>query len=288
MNEFAVQPAGLSPAVAESIETYNRLQAVRNVLAPDLNDQELQLFAMVAQRSGLDPFAKQIYAIKRGGRVTFQTGIDGFRSTAERTGEYAGSDEPEFGPDQNGHPEWARVTVYRMKNRTRFGQPATAYWAEFHPGGNQPMWQKMPRNQLAKCAEALALRKAFPYVLSDIYTPEEMEQAGPGDSGALVQAASQPTARERIAARRQAREEARTTDGEIVEPFSREEFIARLAGARIDPEKAAEVSRQMFPDGVQTDADRHLLWATVSLLEPADDVDPDIEAAAQIAFGDPS
>lgn len=272
MNTQLQTTSGIAPAVAESIETYNRLQAVRNVLAPDLNDQELQLFAMVAQRSGLDPFAKQVYAIKRQGRVTFQTGIDGFRSTAERTGEYAGSDLPEFGPDMNGHPEWAEVTVYREKRSgVRFGQAARAYWNEFYPGDGQGhMWKKMPRNQLAKCAEALALRKAFPYVLSDIYTPEEMDQAGPGDSGALVQAAAQPTARERIAARRAAREEARET----VEPFSKDEFVARLAEARIDPAKAAEVRQHMFPDKSDlTDEDRHTLWAAVALLEPAEDAE---------------
>lgn len=194
-----------SNAVVAAIEVLDRLQTVRNVLAPDLNDQELQLFALVAQRSGLDPFAKQIYAVKRQGRVTFQTGIDGYRSTAERTGEYDGSDEPTFGEMKDGHPESATVTVYRFRNGRRVGQTATAYWSEFYPGDSQGhMWKKMPRNQLAKCAEALAMRKAFPYVLADIYTPEEMDQAGPGDSAPLVQAAAKPTAAERIAARREA------------------------------------------------------------------------------------
>jgi len=206
--------AALVPAVSGAVVDSEadliraRLATVRGVLAPDLNDQELGLFAMVAARSGLDPFAKQIYAVKRSGRVTFQTGIDGYRSTAERTGEYDGSDEPEFGPtiDQPfQHPEFARVVVYRWRHGRRVGQPATAYWAEFYPGqGQDAMWRKMPRNQLAKCAEALAMRKAFPFVLADIYTPEEMEQAGPADNAAMVAAAKLPTAAERIAARRAA------------------------------------------------------------------------------------
>lgn len=201
----ALVTSAVGPAISEAIETLNRLEAVRNVLAPDLNDQELQLFALVAQRSGLDPFAKQLYAVKRQGRVTFQTGIDGYRSVAERTGEYDGSDEPVFGEMTNGHPESASVTVYRWRNGRRVGQSATAYWSEFYPGDAQGhMWKKMPRNQLAKCAEALALRKAFPYVLADIYTSEEMDQAGPGENAPLVDAATQPTAAERIAARRAA------------------------------------------------------------------------------------
>lgn len=215
---LALQTSAASPSVVAAIEVLNQLQVVRSVLAPDLNDQELQLFALVAQRSGLDPFAKQIYAVKRAGRVTFQTGIDGYRSVAERTGEYDGSDEPVFGEMENGHPSSATVTVYRWRNGRRVGQTATAYWSEFYPGDGQgAMWKKMPRNQLAKCAEALAMRKAFPYVLADIYTPEEMDQAGPGDSAQLVEAAAKPTAAERIAARRAAIEAVEIDEAEFVE-----------------------------------------------------------------------
>lgn len=219
----ALQTSATAPAVVAAIEVLDRLQTVRNVLAPDLNDQELQLFALVAQRSGLDPFAKQIYAVKRQGRVTFQTGIDGYRSVAERTGEYDGSDEPTFGEMKDGHPESATVTVYRWRNGRRVGQTATAWWTEFYPGDGQGhMWKKMPRNQLAKCAEALAMRKAFPYVLADIYTSEEMDQAGAGDSAPLVAAAAQPTAAERIAARRAAIEAAPVTEADTVEGEVRE------------------------------------------------------------------
>ena len=114
------------------------LHTVREVLAPDLSGDELKLFAMVAARSGLDPFAKQIYAVKRKGRVTFQTGIDGYRSIAARTGMYDGQDEPEYGPAcgcgdnrPTGHPEWATVRVYR-KGVTR-AIAATAYWHEYKP-----------------------------------------------------------------------------------------------------------------------------------------------------------
>jgi phage recombination protein Bet len=163
------------------------LQEVRNVLAPDLTDDELRLFAMVAARSGLDPFAKQIYAIKRKGRVTFQTGIDGLRSIAARTGEYDGQDEPEYGPDcpcqQNPkpHPLYAVVRVYRKGVARPI--PATAYWHEYLPVDTF-QWVKMPHLMLAKVAEALALRKAFPWdptsqsgIGGDLYTPEEMVQA---------------------------------------------------------------------------------------------------------------
>lgn len=196
----------LAPTAVTQIQTAGEmksaLQVVKDALAPELTDSELTLFAMVAQRSGLDPFAKQIYAVKRKGRVTFQTGIDGLRSIAERTGTFDGSDEPKYGPPcpcgkaPAGHPEWARVTVYRLRNGTRRPQVATAHFDEYNPGDGQDFqWKKMPRLMLGKCAEALALRKAFPYVLTDIYVPEEMAQA-PGDTPAR---AERPTARQLVA-----------------------------------------------------------------------------------------
>jgi phage recombination protein Bet len=170
------------------------LLAVRDTLAPDLTLSELRLFALVATRSGLDPFARQIYAVKRKGRMTIQTGIDGYRSIAARTGEYDGQDEPIFGPDCTcgkgpKHPEFATVRVYR-KGMSR-PIAATAYWHEYVPepgpsGQGDAMWRRMPHVMLSKVAEALALRKAFPWdptrgvgIGSDVYTDEEMAQAGP-------------------------------------------------------------------------------------------------------------
>lgn len=164
------------------------LRTVASVLAPDLSPEELRLFSMVAARSGLDPFAKQVYAVKRNGkggaRVTFQTGIDGYRSIAARTGLYDGQDEPEYGPilpEPYPHPEYATVRVYRKGVSRPIA--ATAYWAEYVPSDDY-MWRRMPRVMLAKVAEALALRKAFPYdpehrqgIGADIYTADEMAQA---------------------------------------------------------------------------------------------------------------
>ncbi len=207
------------PGALTTKQILDGLSTVRGVLAPELTDDELRLFAMVANRSGLDPFAKQVYAVKRGGRVTFQTGIDGYRSTAARTGEYMGSDEPEFGPiieQPFPHPEWARTTVHRrLPDGTLVHQSATAWWAEFYPGaGQDSMWRKMPRNQLAKCSEALALRKAFPFVLSDVYTAEEMDQANRD----IVSEPAKPTAAERIAERRARAEQAeQAIEGEFTE-----------------------------------------------------------------------
>ena len=204
MTDSALVPAGHSPASLTSNQILSGLRTVKSVLAPDLSDDELKLFSMVAARSGLDPFAKQVYAVKRKGRVTFQTGIDGYRSIAARTGMYDGQDEPEYGPWVEapfGHPESATVRVYR-KGVTR-AIAATAFWDEYKPADNDFMWQRMPRVMIAKVAEALALRKAFPYdperregIGADLYTADEMAQAGQPEPASV-----QPTARERVAAR---------------------------------------------------------------------------------------
>ena len=191
------------------------LNTVRSVLAPDLTAEELKLFAIVSSRSGLDPFARQIYAVKRQGRVTFQTGIDGYRSIAARTGLYDGQDEPEYGPvcgcgdkRPEGHPEWCTVRVYR-KGVTR-PIAATAYWHEYKPeagqsGKGDAMWMRMARVMLAKVTEAQALRKAFPYdpenrmgIGADVYTSDEMAQAARSEPAAAV---AQPNARDRVAQR---------------------------------------------------------------------------------------
>jgi phage recombination protein Bet len=202
--------------VAEAMALQGRLDPLRDALGlTDLTDAEMSLFAMVALHSRLDPFAKQIYAIRRKGKITFQTGIDGFRSSAEDTDQYRGSEEPTFGPtidEPFPHPEWAQVTVRRqLPNGDRFDQSATARWAEFFPGTGPDgfMWVKMPFSQLAKCAEAQAFRKGFPRRFGQVYVTEEMQQADAAEHARPVEA-TVTTHRDQIAAER-ARLEARST-----------------------------------------------------------------------------
>ncbi len=163
-----------------------RMELVRRTLCPEAQNLELELFAEVCRRTALDPFARQIYLIVRGQgdrrKATIQTGIDGFRLIADRTGCYAGSDDPVFrGELQAGkdvYPETATVTVWKLVQGQRCPFAATARWREYYPGDAQgAMWRKMPYTMLGKCAEALALRKAFPQDLSGLYIREEMEQA---------------------------------------------------------------------------------------------------------------
>jgi len=150
---------------------------VKRQIAPESTDDELKLFLYQCQKTRLDPLARQIYFQKRGGKMTVLTGIDGYRLTADRTGLYAGSDDPIF--DDENRPARATVTVYKIVAGIRCPFTATARWDQYFPGEKQGfMWMKMPHLMLSKCAEALALRKAFPQELSGVYVKEEMDQAG--------------------------------------------------------------------------------------------------------------
>lgn len=163
--------------------TKDQIDLVRRTIAKGASDDELKLFLAQCQRTGLDPFNRQIYWIKRGAQGATQVSIDGFRVVAERTGEMDGQechwcDETGAWADvwlSAKPPSAARVLVYRKGCQKPF--PGVARWVEYQAGG--PMWQKMPATMLAKCAEALALRKAFPHQLSGLYTSDEMAQAEP-------------------------------------------------------------------------------------------------------------
>ena len=159
--------------------TPNQLALITRTVAVGATRDELAMFLHVCKKSGLDPFMRQIHFVKRGGKATIQVGIDGYRAIADRTGKYAGNDEPEFERSEDGELIKASVTVYKLINGQRYGFSASAYWDEYKPQSGQDfMWTKMPHVMLGKVAEALALRKAFPNDLSGLYTAEEMAQSG--------------------------------------------------------------------------------------------------------------
>lgn len=141
---------------------------------------DFDTFIYTCRRTQLDPLARQIYLKKSKSRGrefwSPMTGIDGYRLLADRTGQYAGNDDPVFDDEMNVCK--ATVTVYKLLGGVRCAFTASARWEQYYPGDAQGfMWKKMPHLMLGKCAEALALRKAFPAELSGIYIPEEMEQA---------------------------------------------------------------------------------------------------------------
>lgn len=161
--------------------TPEQTQLISSTIAPGCSNDELRLFAYACQRTGLDPFSKQIYAIKRGGKMTIQAGIDGLRSIAERTGQLDGSETFWCGEDGQWQDVWlaktppaaAKTIIYRRGASHPF--VGVAVFKDYNAG--QGLWSKMPAAMIAKCSEALALRKAFPADLSGVYSTDEMQQA---------------------------------------------------------------------------------------------------------------
>ena len=172
--------ATIEPAHGLSRE---QIDLIKATIAKGATDEELRHFVQVCNRLRLDPFVKQIYFIRRSGVARAEVSIDGFRVVAERTRQYRGQTAPAWcGRDGvwrdvwlgNDPPLAARVGV----RRDGFDEPLvrTALFKSY--AQNTPVWKSMPEVMLLKCAEALALRAAFPNELGGVYTTDEMEQAG--------------------------------------------------------------------------------------------------------------
>ena len=160
--------------------------------------QELAVFLHSCRALGLDPLLRQAYWIRRQGKGALQVGIDGFRAIAESSGSYAGAEPIMF----SGAIEWtykgkrvvvpelARATIWKIVGGRKNAFVGEAYWAEFVPSGEAEafMWHRMPRHMLGKCAEAQALRRAFPAQLGSLALGEDADIASQVEAASEAQA----------------------------------------------------------------------------------------------------
>ncbi len=237
-------------------------QIIRDSFANGASDTEFALLMEVARSRRLNPLMRQIHFVQRwdsdkGRKVwSHQVSIDGLRAIAERTGLYAGQDEPEFVELPDGTLKLCKVRVWRKD----WPRPAVgvAYWSEYvqtirdrQTSKERPaaMWAKMPHVMLAKCAESLALRKAFPEDMSGLYTTEEMGQAERDVHDVDVvpepaQLRSAPAPRPQLVAPVPQPPSAPSEDGDVPTPPADappalEDFYARLAEIDLPGESVA-------------------------------------------------
>ena len=206
----------LAPVHTQAVQTgqmtREQVDLLKTTICKDATDDEFSLFLQVCKSKGLDPFTRQIHAVKRWNPSTqkkemaIQIGIDGFRLQAERSGKYLGQDGPYWcGEDGVWSDVWLKSTppVACKVGIHREGFAAPLYrvcmYSEFvqTKDGGMPnaMWHKMPSNQLAKCTEAVALRAAFPHELSGQYAPEELPDEpppAPQIKATIIEAAPRP------------------------------------------------------------------------------------------------
>lgn len=181
----------------ERIYTPAQIEVIKNTIAIGATPDELQMFITVCQRTGKDPFLKQIHFVKRWNSElkaevgSIQIGVDGYRLDAARSGRYEGSTLPLFcGKDGKWtelwtdpeHPPFAAKVGVRVAGLKEPIYAIARFWAyaqKKKDGGLTRMWAERGPEQLAKCAETLALRIAFPTEVVSLDADDDGYDPGP-------------------------------------------------------------------------------------------------------------
>lgn len=207
MNALTRQEASALPALA--MDQAELMGVLRTSLYPGAQDESIKMALGYCKAAGLDPMQKPVHIVpmwdrnSKSMRDVIMPGIGLYRTQAARSGALAGISEPEFGPDITVrfgevdfiYPDWCRVTVTRRMDDGKMATfTAREYWLENYATAGKDssapnaMWKKRPRGQIAKCAEAQALRKAFPEMTGSQPTSEEMEGKTDFDDSRTVDA----------------------------------------------------------------------------------------------------
>ena len=198
------------------------LALIKRTIVKDTNDDEFRMFIHICKHTRLDPLKKQIYAQvynkmdpkKR--QLVIVTSINGYRAIGDRTGCYRPDDKaPRFVYNEtlknaNSNPlgiESCEVSPYKFSHGEWHACVGLVYWDELVPlydgkiDRAKTQWTKSPRNQLAKCAEAAALRKGWPDDFASVYVEEEMDRAATADAVEAVRSAEEEERRARVGGR---------------------------------------------------------------------------------------
>jgi phage recombination protein Bet len=281
--EIDTRQAALAIRAGQQFWTREQQAALAVLGIRNVSNADLAVFMHYCQKTGLDPFSRQIYGIMRrelvGGqwvdKFTIQVGIDGFRVIRDRVCARLGisveyEDTVWYDADGTAHLVWlwedapaaCKVTV--LKDGKPFpGVVRTASYIAMKDGKPVSQWRSQPDHMIEKCAEAFALRRAFPHDLGGLYIPEEMSEQLP--ASVTVQA----RAERMTAAELTGIAPAANGDGHAPQADAQPAVEPVQAAEAADPSPASptmagrlEQLFQLVPLGTEADAAEFIAWVT--------------------------